>query len=237
MLLTCSICETQYQPHHHNSKVTPYCSRECALAGISKKQKTIPTTCIQCGTLVIAKGRQMLEQYRRGRVYCSEVCRDQFLQEFRSKTMKQTNISHQVQFSNRMKENNPMTDANVREKCSQTLKQIGWKPPIRGGNGKPAPKAQQYLSNRLGWPMEVIVPIGRRPNYPTHYKIDIADQKNKIAIEVDGGSHYSLSRREQDRKKDAFLESHGWKVFRFSNQQVMERFEECVQTVLSTILK
>ena len=72
---------------------------------------------------------------------------------------------------------------------------------------------------------------------PTHYKLDIADAANRVAIEVDGPSHSTLARKEQDARKDAFLAGSGWTVLRFSNQQVMERLEECVQTVMSTISK
>jgi very-short-patch-repair endonuclease len=72
---------------------------------------------------------------------------------------------------------------------------------------------------------------------PSHYKIDVANEALKIAIEVDGVSHGMLTRQEQDRKKERFLRRCGWTVLRFSNQDVMERLGECVQTVLSTISK
>jgi very-short-patch-repair endonuclease len=72
---------------------------------------------------------------------------------------------------------------------------------------------------------------------PNCYKIDMADTGLKLAIEVDGGSHGSLIVQERDRRKDALLVGSGWTVLRFSNQQVMERLEECVQMVTSTISK
>lgn len=69
---------------------------------------------------------------------------------------------------------------------------------------------------------------------PLHYKIDIANPVKKIAVEVDGGSHSATRVREADERKDAFLTSHGWRVFRFSNREVMADLEGCVRKVLST---
>jgi very-short-patch-repair endonuclease len=77
----------------------------------------------------------------------------------------------------------------------------------------------------------------RDSGYPTCYKVDIAIPEKMIAIEVDGGSHSAIERQMQDKKKDAFLKKLGWNVLRFTNKQVMERLEECVQTVMSTISK
>jgi very-short-patch-repair endonuclease len=87
--------------------------------------------------------------------------------------------------------------------------------------------------------MELVVktkkPAGS--GFPPCYKVDIGEPTLKIAIEVDGMSHNSLERRKQDRKKEAFLRGLGWTVLRFSNREVTERLEECVQTVLSIISK
>jgi len=114
---------------------------------------------------------------------------------------------------------------------------MGWRPPIRGGNGKPPPVPQTLLACALGWEMEIIVRTHKKKDsgWPNHYKIDVGNTKLKVAIEVDGQSHYS--RKDQDRRKGSFLKREGWKVLRFSNKQVTERLGECVQTVLSTISK
>ena len=72
---------------------------------------------------------------------------------------------------------------------------------------------------------------------PTHYKIDVGNTELKVAVEIDGGSHSSLARQEQDRKKDAFLRSIGWTVLRFSNAEVMDDTAACARTVLFTTSK
>ena len=55
--------------------------------------------------------------------------------------------------------------------------------------------------------------------HPTCYKVDIGNEALKIAIELDGQSHYG-KRKELDAKKDAMLVSLGWKVYRVKNWQV-----------------
>jgi hypothetical protein len=135
--------------------------------------------------------------------------------------------------------NNPMHKPGVREKVKTSLRAMGWKPPSRGGNGHGPTVPQLLLASTLGWPMEVAIPtkVRRKGTYPTCYKVDIANVKLKVAIEVDGNSHCLLTRKAQDQKKDAFLAGLGWRVLRFSNKQVTEHLAECVQTVMSTISK
>jgi hypothetical protein len=140
--------------------------------------------------------------------------------------------------SERMKRKNPMHSAVTREKLSLTLRKIGHRPPARGGNGSGPTEPQKILADVLGYKMEhaVGIPKHARPNgCPNVYKIDVACPERMIAIEVDGGSHCSLVGQERDRRKDSCLSGLGWKVFRFTNKQVMEHLEECVRTVTSTI--
>ena len=118
-----------------------------------------------------------------------------------------------------------------RARISRRLREIGHRPKTRGGNGKPIPVPQRMLADALRWPTEVVVKTGTLPHC---YKIDVADEETKTAVEVDGGSHGSAARREQDRRKDKILAGLGWTVLRFSNRRVMERLGECVREVLST---
>lgn len=87
-----------------------------------------------------------------------------------------------------------------------------------------ATKAELAIADALDWPMQVVVPtrMPRGSGYPTCYKIDVANPELKVAVEVDGGSHTSTTRREQDAKKDAFLRGLGWIVLRVTNRQALE---------------
>lgn len=131
----------------------------------------------------------------------------------------------------RMTKKNPMWMKGIKEKSIATNKRLGTRPKIRGGNGQEMPLAQRTLLAALGggWYAEHSVPTRLRsidPSYPTCYKIDIANPKKKIAIEVDGRSHSLLIRKQQDKKKDAFLKSQGWLVWRFNNDYVMNYLKE-----------
>ncbi len=140
----------------------------------------------------------------------------------------------------RMRTRNPMRLAENRAKVSATLKAMGHQPIVRGGNGQSSPEAVRRLSDALGWPCEIVVRTGFRSGtggLSNHYKLDIANEAMKIGIEVDGGSHGLLSRREQDQKKEAFLIGCGWTVLRFYNAAVMQNLTACVQMVASTISK
>lgn len=113
----------------------------------------------------------------------------------------------------------------VRRRVSAKLKEIKHRPPAQGGNGRGLTEPQRLLSQKLGpdWITEFVVPtrIPRGEGYPTHYKIDLANPAQMIAIEVDGGSHCSLKVRERDARKAEFLRSKGWSVFRVSNARAL----------------
>src|SRR6516162_6372209 len=189
--------------------------------------------CKNCGK-TCETSRQVI---RENRVYCGEVCKTEFVRRVSSETMARTNRKYAAA---RMKARNPMRDTKVRQKVSSALRKMQHRPNQQGGNGRKLPEAQRKLADALNWPTEVIVQTGcwrGARGYPTHYLLDSANLNFKIDIEVDGTSHRFLAVKRRDLKRTAFLELKGWTVLRFSNQQVMEHLEECVQTVMSTISK
>lgn len=140
------------------------------------------------------------------------------------------------QFKNRLscgrscakKLKNPMSNPLSRDKMRETLLRIGHKPKVQGGNGRGMTKAQASMLNALGgkengWVSEYVhtTKKSNKEGYPHHYKLDLANADLKIAIELDGMSHTSLKRQAQDRKKDALLIMHGWKVLRLKNKEAM----------------
>jgi hypothetical protein len=190
--------------------------------------------CTWCGATVVVQGRRALERARNGKAYCDDEHKALAMRSLFSETMADTNRRCA---SERMTEHNPMNSERVRRSVSAKLRELGHKPPTQGGNGRKIPEPQRKLAEALGWRTEFVVRTGRprRPEYPTCYKLDLAEPELMIGIEVDGGSHCALLRREQDAKKERFLEQHGWTVLRFSNQEVMADLTACVQTVMSTI--
>jgi hypothetical protein len=216
-----------------------YCSA-CERRRIEERTTKFEHPCAWCKKPVLVHGRKAMEQYRRTkRAYCSKQCMDLWVSAGHSERMRNTNKWLSEINSDRMRKNNPMRDPITRERQRTSLRAMGWKPTVRGGNGRSLPVPQRMLAQALGWNTEVVVATGSKVlgGLSTHYKIDIANTTLKIAIEVDGPSHNSPSARKRDQKKTDFLIGQGWIVLRFSNQEVMEHLEDVVQTVLSTTTK
>jgi len=127
----------------------------------------------------------------------------------------------------------------VHARARATLIARGHKPKVRGGNGTkmPIPQATLLLALGAGWEAEHAVKtlMPRGSGYPPCYKIDVANPAAMIAIEVDGNSHQSRITKARDLKKEEILLRFGWKVLRFSNQEVMANTAACVLAVLSTM--
>ncbi len=194
------------------------------------------TPCLECGTLVRIDTMRLRAKFGAGRVFCCPEHMNESVRKMKSANM--AKIARKYS-SARMLANNPMKDPEVRRKMSDTLRAIGHRPPVQGGNGRGLTEPQQAMLSLLGncATAEYVVKtgMGKTSGYPQHYKIDIAIPEALIAIEIDGGSHNALAVRLKDDKKTALLNGFGWTVLRFWNQEVMDDLEGCVQTVLSTI--
>jgi very-short-patch-repair endonuclease len=68
----------------------------------------------------------------------------------------------------------------------------------------------------IGYYVQTQVPCGK-------YRIDLALPTYKIAIECDGKAYHSTpEQKAHDRRKDAYLSKHGWKVLRFSGRIIYQ---------------
>ena len=125
----------------------------------------------------------------------------------------------------------------TRRRVSESLKKIGHKPKIRGGNGTGYTFAQHQLSYMCNLLMEyVILTAGSgMAKVPNCYKVDLAEPSVKLAVEVDGPSHNSISRKAADKKKTETLNSLGWCVLRFTNKEVLLGSQQCAEKIMSTI--
>jgi hypothetical protein len=129
-----------------------------------------------------------------------------------------------------------------RLRMSETLRAIKHMPKTQGGNGRGLTEPQRQLLHALGpdWIPELAVGTGVRPGngMPSHWTIDIANPQLMIAVEVDGGSHCSTRVQERDRRKDEFLASKGWSVFRVSNAEAIRLCSTCTSadTLLTSLM-
>ena len=66
----------------------------------------------------------------------------------------------------------------------------------------------------------------RRQYIIGNYIVDFYCHGAKLAVELDGSQHYDPAEAEKDRARTAYLESLGLRVLRFSNLDVLRRFED-----------
>ena len=69
----------------------------------------------------------------------------------------------------------------------------------------------------------------RRQHAIGKFIIDFCSVKRKLAIELDGSQH--LEQDEYDLQRTAYLESQGYKVIRFWNDQVMNDLEGVLRSI------
>ncbi|OIQ92402.1 hypothetical protein GALL_256230 [mine drainage metagenome] len=73
----------------------------------------------------------------------------------------------------------------------------------------------------------------RRQHPAGKYILDFACIDAKLAIEIDGGQHNELHM--QDNLRTAWLESQGWKVLRFWNNEVLQNTEGVLEKIYNTL--
>jgi len=89
---------------------------------------------------------------------------------------------------------------------------------------------QILRSRRLGgFRFRRQVPLG-------NYILDFACFDPCVVIEVDGGQHNDIAMLEYDKQRTKWLESRGYFVLRFWNNQVLQEIEGVAQIVLSKCL-
>jgi very-short-patch-repair endonuclease len=69
----------------------------------------------------------------------------------------------------------------------------------------------------------------RRQHPVRDFIVDFACTENQLAIEVDGGQH---SENAADTIRTAWLQSRGWKVLRFWNNDVLSNTNGVIETIL-----
>ncbi len=71
-----------------------------------------------------------------------------------------------------------------------------------------------------------------RRQHPAHgFILDFYCAEKMVGIEVDGGYHNSPEQQERDFLRTMKLESHGIRLIRFSNEQVLNNTEETLNKI------
>ena len=74
--------------------------------------------------------------------------------------------------------------------------------------------------------------LGFRRQVPVrNYIADFVCHSAKLVVELDGESHDFEERRNADQRRDAFFESEGFQVLRFTNEQVVSNLAGVVEVI------
>ena len=67
------------------------------------------------------------------------------------------------------------------------------------------------------------------------YVVDFVCFEKKVVIELDGGQHNEAEQADYDSSRTAWLETQGFRVLRFWNNQVFEDVEAVRQAILGAL--
>jgi hypothetical protein len=98
---------------------------------------------------------------------------------------------------------------------------------------------KKYRGQELGWIkiaphllMRKWVPEYRINSTDKEYmRVDFAKPEEKIAIEIDERNHNAAQTRARDKEKNNILEALGWKIFRVTEERILENLEEVVNEI------
>jgi len=68
-----------------------------------------------------------------------------------------------------------------------------------------------------------------------NFVVDFYCPGGRLVVEVDGGQHYSKGALERDKNRDAFLQSLGLKVLRFSDGEVLKDTEAVIEGIYKAL--
>ena len=72
----------------------------------------------------------------------------------------------------------------------------------------------------------------RRQHPVGPYIADFVHIRERLIIEIDGATHWTVDERAQDRRREDYLRGRGWNVIRFTNQAIYENVEGVVEMIL-----
>ena len=75
----------------------------------------------------------------------------------------------------------------------------------------------------------------RRQHVIGDYIVDFICLKQRLIIEIDGGYHNDIVQQQEDRIRQNWLESMGYKVIRFTNEEVFYNIETVISTIKDNI--
>ena len=75
----------------------------------------------------------------------------------------------------------------------------------------------------------------RRQHIIGDYIVDFICLKQKLIIEIDGGYHQEATQQTEDKTRQNWLESMGYKVLRFTNEDIFHDIESVISIINNNI--
>ena len=119
---------------------------------------------------------------------------------------------------------------------------------ILGMHGGTSPKVFQNaaklrdnmtVSEKKLWGYLVTKPLGftfRRQHPLAGYVLDFYCHKLRLSIEIDGNYHLKTEQKEKDEERTAYLKNLGITELRFTNDQVLQKFETVIENINNRLL-
>ena len=105
-------------------------------------------------------------------------------------------------------------------------------------NAKALRKAMTREERRLWYDCLKLLPVTvNRQKVIGRYIVDFYCASAKIVIELDGSQHFEDTAMEDDQARDAYLQSLGLTVLRYTNLQVNRYFKEVCEDVYRHIMR
>ena len=77
----------------------------------------------------------------------------------------------------------------------------------------------------------------RRQYSVDRYVVDFYCPEMKLAVEIDGDGHFQNGAKNNDRRRQAFIESFGIQFLRFTNEDVFKNLDGVIEIVRRTVLE
>ena len=100
---------------------------------------------------------------------------------------------------------------------------------LRSNMTEPEIKLWEYLKTKpLGYKF-------RRQHPISGYVLDFYCHKLKLSIEIDGGYHQNKEQKDKDAERTEYLNSVGITEYRFTNKDILNRFAESLEFIISKL--
>ena len=76
----------------------------------------------------------------------------------------------------------------------------------------------------------------RRQHVIGMYIADFVSLKNFLVIEVDGEYHQTLEQQQKDQYRTDYLQQKGYRVIRFTNQQILTDIESVMSKIIKSLI-